>query len=201
MGVLPEYRNMLAYIDSKVDGLSFTASQRNLTASALYDVANEHGKAICTLFEKHLDASGFSMIRIQFDTFIRGAWLLHCSTESELKYFHEKDGIKLNFGEMVKAVEHSRDWPEQLSEIKARSWRYLNSYTHGGQFQVSRRFDGKTIQAHHDAVQIDEAVRFSALLTFLGFCEMIEIANSTESDKYPMELYEKVKGWIYDQML
>jgi hypothetical protein len=203
MNILPHYRNMLAYIDLKANDFSFTHSQRRVVAAALYDVANDHGKGICTLFENHHDVSAFAMMRIQFETFIRGAWLLHCAKESELNCFIKKDKIELEskekfyFGDMVEAVELAKDWSGTLSEIKKVSWKALNSYTHGGQHQVARRFDGRTIEPHHEPEQQQETIRFSAMLSFLGFCEMIELSENNENDRYSKELYDQIHSWVF----
>ena len=194
---------MLAFIDTKIDGLSFEKSNRKVAAATLYDVANDHGKGICTLFENNHDVSAFSLMRVQFETLIRGAWLLHCATDLELNAFLVKDKIELEskerfyFGDMIEAVERAKDWSGKLSEIKSFSWSALNSYTHGGQYQVSRRFDGNTVEAHHDSGQLEETVRFSAMLSFLGFCEMIEITESKNNDKYTSELYTQINDWIF----
>ena len=196
---------MLAYIDTKANDFSFGYTQRKAVAAALYDVANDHGKGICTLFENHHDVSAFAMMRIQFETFVRGAWLLHCATDNELLTFIEKDKIKSDhhkhfyFGDMVKEVEAAKDWSGTLSEIKKTGWGALNSYTHGGQHQVIRRFDGRTIEPHHEPEQIEETVKFSAMITFLCFCEMIELTENKEKEKdlYSKELYDQIHKWMF----
>ena len=70
--------------------MSFKRSKRKLVSAALYDIANEHGKGICTLFENKHDVCGFAMMRIQFETFVRAAWLLHCATDNEIANFIKK---------------------------------------------------------------------------------------------------------------
>ena len=143
------------------------------------------------------------MMRIQFETFVRAAWLLHCATDKELETFTTKDKIvaedkrQLYFGDMVSEIEKAIGLPTKLSEIKKYSWKALNSYTHGGQLQVSRRFDGTTIEAHHDPEQIDEIVKFSAMLTFLGFCEMVQLTENQDYDAITQELYDKISGWVF----
>lgn len=196
---------MLAYIDPKVHEFASAGSQRSAVAGALYDVANEHAKGICTLFENHHYASGFALTRSLFETFMRAAWILHCATDMEFNTFATKDKIELEnkerftFGEMVKAVEVAKDWPDTLSGIKDDAWNALNSYAHGGQLQVTRRYDGVTIQPHHDPEQVEEIIRFSAMLTFLTFCEIAEISESEEMQGYTKDLYEQVGPWCFNK--
>lgn len=205
MSLLPEYRNMLAFIDPKVHEYASACCQRSAIAGALYDVANEHAKGICTLFENNHYASGFALMRSLFETFIRAAWLLHCATDTELETFAEKDKVELEskerftFGDMIKAVESAKDWPDTLSGIKEQAWGALNSYTHGGQFQVTRRYDGNTIQPHHDPEQVDEVIRLSAMLTFLTFFEIAGISKNEKLHRFVEELYGQISPWCFNK--
>jgi hypothetical protein len=193
---------MLAFIDSVINDMSFKRSKRKLVSAALYDIANEHGKGICTLFENKHDVCGFSMMRIQFETFVRAAWLLHCATDNEIANFINNDELKaddkrkLYFSVMVREIENAIGLSCTLSEITKNSWKALNSYTHGGQLQVSRRFDGETIEAHHEPEQVEETVKFSAMLSFLVFCEMVQLTEKQEYDAMTQQLYDKLSGWV-----
>lgn len=121
-----------------------------------------------------------------------------------MKKLTAKDRIELEskerftFGDMIKAVEASRDWPDTLSGIKRYAWNALNSYTHGGQFQVTRRYYGSTIQPHHDPEELEEILRFSAMLTFLTFGEIAEISEGEELHGYAEELYGKISPWCFN---
>jgi len=205
MNVLSNYRRMLDYIDSKTHGLETTANDRIAAVGALCDVANEHAKGICTLLENHLYASAFALIRSLFETFIRAAWLLHCATDTEVKTFVNKDKIELDskekfpFGDMIKAVEKAQDLPNTLSDIKKHYWRALNSYTHGGQFQVTRRYDGATIEPHHEPELIEEVCRFSAIIAFLNFGELVYLSGDSDLDKCSKTLYEQISPWCFNK--
>lgn len=143
------------------------------------------------------------MMRIQFETFVRACWLLNCATDSEIEKFTENDNLladdkrNLEFGTILREVESKLDLGSTLTEIKKSSWKALNSYTHGGLHQADRRFNGLTIEQHHDPEQVDECVKFSAMLTFLGFCQMVDICENGQLDKETLELYESIKGWVF----
>jgi hypothetical protein len=206
MNLLPQFRDMLAFIDSKVDGLSMSnTSDRNIVSGTLFDAANEHAKGICTLLEHHLYASAFALERTLFETFVRGAWLLHCATENEVNTFLHKDKIELDskenfpFGDMITAIESTKKWPKTLSEIKSHAWNALNSYTHGGQHQVLTRYNGSTIGACHDPEQVDEVIRFSAMLTFLAFTAILDVSDTKEADKDAMKLLSQIRIWCFNK--
>ena len=205
MKLTDSYRNMLAHIDEVIHlkDFSFKPNINKTIAATLFDVANEHGKAINTLFENNLDMSAFSMIRIQFETFVRACWIYTCASDSEATRFYEKDKIQaddkrpLNFGIMLKEIESKSDWGETLTSIRKNTWSVLNSYTHGGAYQASRRYDGKTIEQHHTPEERDGVIKFSALLTFLGFCQTIQICESEELDNESDKLYKTIKSWVF----
>jgi hypothetical protein len=205
MRLTSNYRKMLSEIDSLINSsdLKFDYSQRRAVSSALFDVANEHGKGINALFESDLDASGFALLRAHFETFVRATWILNCAEDREIEVFANKDKLvandkrKLEFGTLLAEVESSLNWSVKLSKIKENSWKALNSYTHGGLFQAAKRFNGSTIELQKDDDTVNECIRFSALLTFLGFCQIIQIAEINELDNDLENLYSRVSEWLF----
>lgn len=197
MNLLPEYRKMLAFIDQNVDGINANNSERHIAAETLFEVASCHAKGVCTLLEEHLYASASALERILFESFIRASWLLHCASDSEVSYFLSKDKVKPYFGDIVAAVEKALNWPATLSEIKSNIWNALNSYTHGGYMQVIRHYNGSSIMPNHPPEEIDEMAKFSAMIAFLTFTQIIGMSNNREKDKAVEELYNQV-GWCID---
>lgn len=203
MNVIAKYRDMLTFIDLKDNLLACPSNMRSIIAGTLIDVANEHGNGICLLIENKLDVTAFSLLRVQFETFIRAAWLRNCASDFEIKTFINKDRIELDskqkfsFKDMIIAVETSKNLKTKLSEIQSNIWKSLNSYTHGGNFQAAQRFNGKSIGPNHGSERVDDAVQISALLTFLGFCEMIEITENEDNLKFAKELEEQIKPWVF----
>lgn len=200
-----QYRKMLSAIDTMINSndLSFGYTQRKAVSSALFDIANEHGKAINLLFESELDASGYALLRVHFETFVRAAWLLNCAEDNEVEKFATKDKLiannkrKLEFGTLLSEVESHLDWYGKLSEVKNNAWKAMNSYTHGGLAQAAMRFDGATIKLQKDNATVNECIKFSALLTLLGLCQIIEIAETNGLDSDLETLFEMASEWVF----
>lgn len=195
MNLLPRYRKILASIDEKIGvATAVTREQRYIVAATLFDVANEHAKAICTLLENSHYSSGFALLRTLFETFIRASWFLHCATDKQVDVFIKKDRIesesegKLSFRDLLTAVEATRYCDNTLTNIRERAWGGLNSYTHGGQLQVSRRYDGKTIEPHYKQEELDEAIRFSAEIVVLIFREIADMPLNAALKCHEQEL-------------
>lgn len=62
------------------------------------------------------------------------------ATDVEVKNFMEKDKIDLEFGEIAKALDAAYGTADFFENLKNRSWKALNSYTHGGMLQIGRRY-------------------------------------------------------------
>ena len=54
-----------------------------------FDVSLEYQKAIVLLIENKLIGSAFSLVRLQFEAYIRGLWLIRCATEPEIEKFKQ----------------------------------------------------------------------------------------------------------------
>lgn len=194
MNVLSELRKMLAFIDQNVNGINTDNTERHIVAGTLFETASCHAKGISILLEEHLYASASALQRILFESFIRASWLLHCASDTEVNFFLTKDKIKPSFGDLVSAVEDALNWPDTLSKVKSNVWNALNSYTHGGYMQVTRHYDGSSIIPNHTYEEIEEMGKFSAMMAFLTFCQIIGMSNNREKDKAVEELYEQA-GW------
>ena len=197
MNLLPKFRRMLAFIDQNVDGINADNSDRNIAAGTLFEAASCHAKGVCTLLEEHLYASASALQRILFEYFIRASWLLHCADDNEVNYFFSRDKIKPSFGELVASVEKAQNWPDTLSKVKSNIWKAMNSYTHGGYMQVVRHYDGSSIMPNYTSEEIEEMAKFSAMIAFLTYVQIIRMSNNREKDKSVEELYNQVK-WSID---
>jgi len=70
----------------------------------------------------------------------RALWISLPATDEDVKRFNEKDRIDLEFGEIATALDKAYDMGDFFQDFKTRTWKHLNSYTHGGMHQIGRRF-------------------------------------------------------------
>lgn len=178
MKKLNHARKLLAKIDQEIDGVELSSNDdRNRISGALFDIVLDHAKAIIVLFENKIYPSAFALARPLFEGFVRASWLLNCATDDDIDHFIKKDKFKHSLGEMLEFVEKKKDWPETLTQAKKKVWNAMHSYTHGGLNQVTRRIKSSTIEPVIDEKEIDELICFSELISFLSFCEMIEMSK------------------------
>jgi len=173
--------HIIQWLDQKIEGMQFVVDRRTAFAVPCFDVAVEHYKSIVLLIANQLPASGLALVRLLFESYIRGIWLHHCASDAEIELF-SKDRFDGRFGHMLTAVEQIEQFNTGvLSDLKDCSWRAMNSYTHTGMLQVSQRqIEGCVGAGYSDGVLI-EAVDFACSIACLVSIAICEIAGDAET--------------------
>jgi hypothetical protein len=200
MNILANTRNLLAIIDKEVDGIEFEANDRNRLSGALFDVALDHAKGIVVLLENNIYASAYALGRPLFECFVRAAWIQHCARDDDIAQVITKDEFKLNFGEMLNAIEKKQEWPKTLTELKKNVWKSMHSYTHGGLQLVSRRFKDGFVEHDVDEKEIDSLLRIVALISFLSFSAAVGMNKGENKNKILNELFED-SSWLFNNQI
>lgn len=129
----------------------------------------EHAMGALVLIGNGLCASGIALVRPQFETLVRGIWLLYGATENWVDRLGEpltvysarqaNEGPSLS--EMLKKLDSSKAQPqlvEQLKQFHEMSWKALCSYAHGGIHPLSRTLTGYPAQLATDALRNSNAL-------------------------------------------
>ena len=190
-------RILLGKIDRELNGLNYVANDRNNLSAALFDVAIENSKAILVLFENSLYASSYALVRPLFESFIRAAWIQYCACDDQIASIKNKDSFPLRLGEMLESVEKVKNWPGTLSNIKKAAIKSMHSYTHGGTQLVARRFNNDDLIHAIDRDEIDEVIKFVALLAALSFNNIVYISNTSVKDDFIDEISNDVCRWYF----
>jgi|SRR3990172_1115412 len=170
----------IQWLDKQIDGLEVKADDRSRLAASLLDMAHEHHKAIVLLIVHKLTGSAFALIRLLFESYIRGVWLHRSASQVEIAAF-KAEKLDKKFKDLVSAVETLDGFESGvLSDTQKRSWKALNSFTHGGFAQAVRRITEKTIEANYDTDEIIEALRFSRALGFLTAIAVADLAGNVK---------------------
>lgn len=130
----------------------------------------EHAVSALVLFEQGLFSSAIALTRPQFESLVRGIWLLHAASENwvtklsepltmeSTKRANEGEGL----AEMLKQLEANPDAPAgivaQLREFKELAWKAMSSYTHGGLHPLSRTMNGYPAPLIYDVIRNGNAV-------------------------------------------
>lgn len=173
--------NELAHaFDLQANSLVFVATDRARYSAALLDQAHEHHKALLLLLEQGMTGSAFAMVRVLFETTIRGLWLFRCASDADVRHF-ATDPKDLRIGPMIKAVEalYGKDGGI-LHKVMKRLLPGLNSYAHSGYLQVVRRITSEHITPSYADEEQLAAVAFADFCFFLAAVEILNLANRPE---------------------
>jgi len=113
----------------------------------------DHAMGALILIGNGLGTSALSLLRPQYESLVRGIWLLHAATDTWVDKLGEpltvESARRANEGpmlaEMLKQLDASEapaHIVEQLRQFKDVSWKALSSYTHGGLHPLARTLSG-----------------------------------------------------------
>lgn len=157
-------------VQQHVETLTPYPDLRFITAFQSGLLSLEHAVSALVLFEQGLFSSAIALTRPQFESLVRGVWLLHAASENWVTKLSEpltmESAKRANEGEglaeMLKQLEANPDAPAgivaQLREFKEVAWKAMSSYTHGGLHPLSRTMSGYPAQLIYDVIRNGNAV-------------------------------------------
>lgn len=75
MKLLEKSERLIQWTDNLIDGIEISSDDRSRIAAGCFDIALENQKSIILLINKKLYGSAFSLVRVQFEAYVRGLWL------------------------------------------------------------------------------------------------------------------------------
>jgi hypothetical protein len=130
----------------------------------------EYGAAAYVLIADQLCAPGYSLLRTQVETLVRGIWLMYAASDTWVEKLNQpltnesaesaKDTLMLD--KMLKALRAAESSPpmllDQLEACRDIMWKALNSYSHGGLHPLSRTTTGYPPQLSCDVLRNSNAL-------------------------------------------
>jgi hypothetical protein len=165
------------WISKRLNDLEIPKDRKILIGVCCFDTAIEHQLAIATLVQSHVYGSAFALVRSTFESFVRGVWLSRCATEDEIDDY-VSDKIDLKFYKILNDIEKLEGFRNGvLSKIKTDAWKVMNSYTHSGIEQASRRLTSNAIEPNYSNVEILSLLRIADAFAILSFQQSVSDAG------------------------
>ena len=166
------------WLAAHFNDLSLDASVRNRASGACLSVAQDHHCAIALLLRERLFASAFALLRLQYESYIRGLWLAHCASDAQVLAF-TKGTEPPKIAELLEAIEQREAFASgTLSRFKAEMWSAMCSYTHTGDLQIQRWQTKAAIEPNYPPEEICEVANTSASFALLSGIGMATLANN-----------------------
>jgi len=208
MNHLSQFNEVLDYIEDQLICLKIKTNQENIkVAATLFVVAIDHAQGVKFLLQSKAYPSAFALLRIIFETYIRGMWIERCANKFQLNNFVDNDKIvtkknkKLIFGDMALEVEKEHQFSEYFSEIKNYTWAGLNSLTHSGRIQLHNNFDGNSIKHCYNDKHVNEAINFTTMLVCMSFSALVDLATNTDGEEESKKLLSLIRPWAFNKSI
>lgn len=147
----------------------------------------EHASVLRSAFALTAPNSAASLLRLQFETLVRAAWLLFAATPEEVQKLRgplDKESQKLaeklpNLQKMLAAIEIGapRGLSIPLVEFNAHHRQPLNSFVHGSLHALRRREGGFPVEL------AGQLIRMSNGLVHLAFQVLADLGGGTHKNK------------------
>lgn len=163
-----------------VHEISLPSNPKTGAAGACLAIAQEHHHAIVRLIDDHRYASVASLVRVEFEAYVRGMWLYLCASDEIASSFIEgKEPPKL--GDLLVELEKIESFNEGvLSKVKRESWPALCAYTHTGGLHVQRWITGNGIEPNYSRDEIIEALQFAEVIASFSVMGVAQMANDDD---------------------
>jgi hypothetical protein len=172
-----------------LEGFSIDNNDNLLFPVLFHSTVIEHHRSIIVLAEKSLYSSASTLLRPLFEAYVKGLWFSKCAKDKDFDNLRN-DKFQKTFGSLVSDIESNT--PLGLGKQKSNYWNTLNSLTHTGTAQLSRKLSGDTITNSHNPEFVKQTLDFASNYAVLSCGEMVEISKSLSiQDRY----LKVVKKW------
>lgn len=190
-------------IQAHVEGLAPYPEKRFIVAFQSGMLSLEHAISALVLTEQGLFSSAVALSRPQFESLVRGIWLLYAANENWVEKLSEPLTIEsakranegLGLADMLKELEKNTEAPahivNQLRECKETCWKAMNSYAHGGLHPLSRTLTGFPIQLCYDVLRNSNGV------VSLTFQLLSILTGQPENMKLVREMHVEFKDVLH----
>ena len=175
-----------------------------ITATADFCIlALEHAESVRNLAEKELYASCIALMRVQFETLVRGIWALYCASDEQIQKITA--GLNAIAQQQPEKIPMAHDMllalcekPQAavpfnaLSEFKEYSWKPLNSFVHAGIHPLARQRGGYPIQF------IEQLIKISNGLVVITFMQMCVLTGNGDLQKQISPLHTRFADCLPD---
>ena len=190
MELVARSEGLIQWIDSKINGLEIPSDDRTRLAAGCHDMAMEHHKSIVLLVSNSLYGSAFSLVRLIYETYVRGVWLYRCANDREVEKF-KREKINKSFGDLLSEIKKVNGYESgTLSQVKESSWDMMNSFTHSGFTQIVRRITESSIEPNYDEEEIRKCLYFSSVI---GLLSSLESSLMAKNKAVALNILEKSK--------
>lgn len=115
------------------------SDKRAMLFAGFFRTSLSHFYSINILLEKKVPNSAFALIRIYFDSIVRGLYMYHFFEEAELQKIYNGDTLFPKINTMCKKLDKELKI-SLFHDIRSKAYGVMSDYTHTGANQIARNF-------------------------------------------------------------
>lgn len=169
-----------------VNGVEMAETERNRVAGTCLVIAQDHHHAILFLLKNTFYSSSFALLRSLFEAYLRGLWLKHCATDTQVRgFFDGEEPPKA----MVAEIEQAPAFSDRvLSRVKKETWGTMCAFTHTGGLHLQRWQSEDGIEPKFSDIEIEECLNFAELFAAMAALELVQLNKSGNNGGVILEL-------------
>ena len=137
----------------------------------------EHHEATLLLIHQGKAGSAFALARSLVEGMYRALWINLAATDAEVARFERRDDVGLTMAELARLIDTAYEAEEFFTNLRARSWDALNSYTHTGVLQLGRRFREHNVEPAYSDGEIFEVTTYVTTCVVLLAGKFLAVQN------------------------
>jgi hypothetical protein len=175
----PVLARSVRWVDSHTNNRPIVSNGDTRLHIACLDMAIELQAAIYSLHEAGLLGSMFALVRVQFESVVRGLWLAHCASEKEISEFEDDKVPKIK--DMIAGIELAIPTAVGLlSSFKELRWNEMCGFTHTGIIQASGRLSGYKVGSSYDQEDVNRYLGYAATFGMMAAGEIVAMINDPQ---------------------
>lgn len=189
------YFQLIDFVEAEIHGIKGEVEGiGNKQSMSLHFLALDHARAIAILIDRKAFSSALALLRVLYESSIRGCWLKYCANEEQLELFIENDHLP-KLKKLVKEVDHKMGFKGSLTSIHENDMECLCGFTHSGLTPMNANFDGKTYKNGYSIEQVEAALDFAVYYLRISFMELISYANNRDLET----IFTKFEAYLTKQ--
>lgn len=164
-------------------------SEKNRAAAASFGIALDHHAAIVFLMKNTFYSSSFALLRCLFESYLRGLWLKHCATDTQVSdFFQGSEPPKT----MVAEIESTEAFVcGALSRIKKANWNAMCAFTHTGGQHLQRWQTPDSVEPTFAPDELEECLNCAELFGAMAGLELVQLSKSGAEGADVLRLMKK----------
>lgn len=151
-------------------------TEKNRAAAGAFGIAQDHHAAIVFLMKNTFYSSSFALLRSLFEAYLRGLWLKHCASDTQVSAFFRG-------GEPPKTIVAEIELTEAfsggvLSRFKRENWGAMCAFTHTGGLHLQRWQSQDSVEPTFAPEELEECLNYAELIGAMAGLELVQLSKS-----------------------